>query len=416
MQMEDDDLKPLLPTSRKSINSSSSPPPDDCDHGNDSILAHSSSRASWWRIYSFFFFPVEWVTFLFLFGVYFQMQIYQQYYFQRVFEGIISNWTNVSQLNYSIDNMCLNQDKIVNLTSPESFVKGQKEINNFSMMTTIAYLLPSILVSPLIGTLSDQIGRKPAMVFVFIGQLISAVLGPFIVYFKLSMFYFFIGSVATGLCGGFGIVMSSSFAYVTDITPREWLTVRMAFLEASIFVATAISSASADTWIQKTNCTFKPQVWVVIATTLLGIVFSLMIPESLPKKQQIKRISEFKSGFNRLCHGFKLFFCPSYIGINLWKVWIIVLITVLGMINETGSSEISSYFLHNKPLQWNYSEIGLYLAVSSVSHLLALVVILPILVLLKFSDSLICLIGVLVSCGMCIFIALLDTTVEMFIG
>ena len=412
----DDECKPLLySTSQKSINASDSPPPDyyEDDNGRSSSRTSFSRFRQWWR---FFFFPVEGVTSLFLFGVYFQMQLYQQYYFQRVFQYTIKNWANVSQLNYSINDMCLYQDLIVNLTSPESFVEGQKEVNNFSMLTTIAYLLPSILVSPLIGTLSDQIGRKPSMIFVFIGQLIAAMLGPCIVYFKLSMFYFFLGSVATGVCGGFGIMLSSGFAYVTDITPKKWLTVRMAFLEASIFVATAISSALSNTWIEKTNCSFKPQVWVVLATAILGIIYTAFIPESLNKNQQIKHISDFKCGFNRLCQGFKLFCCPSYIGANLWKVWIIVVVTMLAMINETGSSEISGYFLHNKPLQWKYNTIGLYLAVTSVSHLVALVVILPIFVLLKFPDSLIGLIGLIVSCGMCIFIALLTTTVEMFIG
>ncbi len=403
-------MSPKSSPNNHAINSQSVPFSED----NDTVDQYS--EPTWRRKYAYIFFPIEVIVFLFMFGVYFQMQVYQQYYFKRVFEDVISNWTNVSQLNYSVNDMCLDQDLVVNLTSPDAFVEGQRKLNTFSMLNTISYLLPSILVSPFIGTVSDQIGRKPAIFFVFVGQLIAAVVGPIIVYLKLNMLLFFIGSFSTGLFGGFGMILSSSFAYVTDVTPKKWLTVRMAVLEASIFVATAVSSASAGTWIQQTNCSFKPQVWLILATVACGMFYALIIPESLPKDQLIKKVSDYKCDVSRLTRGFKLFFGPSYIGLGLFKVWIIVGVTVVAMINETGSSEISSYFLHNKPLQWNYDLIGIYMAVSSVSHLIGLVIILPILVLLRVPDSVISMVGVVVSCGMFVYIAVLENTWEMFIG
>ena len=383
------------------------------DH--DGVASQKKNSGAWmeqWRKISFFIFPIEIVVFLFMFGVYFQMQVFQQFYFQRIFREMIIDWTNDSQLNHS----CLYQDLIVNLTSAESFVEGQKKVNLFSMLTTVIYLVPSILVSPLIGSLSDQLGRKLSIQFIFVGQIISAVVGTVVVYLDLNMLFLLIGSFATGICGGFGIMLGSSFSYITDITSKKWLTIRMGLLEASIFVATAVSSASSDSWIQKTDCIFKPQVWVVLATVTTGFLYALVLPESLGKDLQIKSIFEFKCGLGRLTRGFKLFFWPSYIGSNLWKLWIAVVVMDLAMINETGITEISSYFLHNKPLQWTYDQIGGYLALTSVSHLLALVIILPIFVLLKFPDSLISLIGVIVSCCMSVYTALLVKTWEMYTG
>lgn len=413
-----DEKDPLIGIRHPSINKSSPSPPPLYEKDQPSVSPKFSELPLKQKLrkISFFVLPVEIVVFLFMFGVYFQMQVYQQYYYQRVFRTIVSNWTNLSDLNYSIYDTCLTQDTIVNLTSSDLFVNGQKSINIYSMLTTITFLLPSILVSPFIGTLSDQVGRKPAMLLVFGGQILSAILGVCIVYFELSIFCFLATAFITGVSGGFGMMMSSSFAYVTDITPKKWLTVRMATLEASIFVGTGISSAFADNWIQKTNCSFKDQVWLILGVQICGFIVSQLIPESLSKKKMVQSFTQIKLGFHRIARGFKLFFWKSYIGSNIWKIWAIVLVVVLAMINETGNSEIIGYFLYNKPLQWNYGLIGDYLFVSSGSHLLALLIILPILVLLKFPDSLIAIIGVVVSCGMNVYIALLNTTAEMFSG
>lgn len=366
-------------------------------------------------------FPVELCSFLFLFVVYFQMQVYQQYYFQRVMKQSISDYySNMSdELNISLalDDVCLNQDQIVNLTNNETFVNGQKKVNIISMITTLVSLVPSIVTSLLVAPLSDRFGRKPILVLVFIGQTIGAAIGVLIVELKLSMYVFLVSAFSTGICGGFGVIMATVFAYITDVTPKRWLTIRMGILEASIFVGTATSSAASDKWIEKMNCDFRPMVWFILVIVALGFLYSIVIPESLTKEVKIKNKGKSGHKIKSMIRGAKILCCPSYIGFSkLWKFWVAIFIMILAMINETGLTEISSYFLHNKPLEWTYSTIGNYLAVSSVSHMLALLGLLPILVLLKIPDAIIILIGVLFACGMCIFIALLTKSWEMFLG
>ena len=372
----------------------------------------SSTGSISWKHLKLFIFPVEIVSFLFLFGMYFEMQLYQQYYFQRIFRTIIKD--NVT--NMSIDDICLNQSLIENITSSESFVKGQKMVNDFSMITVIIFLLPSIVVSLFAGPLSDRYGRKPLFASVFIGQLIAAVCIVLIVYLELNMLYFFIGAFAMGISGGFGVMMGATFSYISDVTPKKWLTIRMGIVEASIFVSTATSSAAAYKWIQLTNCTFKPQVWVVVAAVVLGLIYTIIIPESLSKESRVKNMSKSKKGLKSLAIGVKIFFWKSYLGINVWKLWIVLIVMVLIMINQNGITEIIAYILHNKPLEWDYELIGTYIALSSVSHLVALIFLLPILVLIKLPDSVITLIGVCVSCGMYVFAALFTKSWEMFLG
>ena len=366
-------------------------------------------------------FPVEVCSFLFLFAVYFQMQVYQQYYFQRVMKQSIrdyySNMSDELNISSALDDVCLNQDQIVNLTNNRTFVIGQKKVNVISMITTLVSLVPSIVTSLLVAPLSDQFGRKPILMLVFIGQIIGAVIGVLIVELKLSMYIFLVSAFSTGICGGFGVIMATVFAYITDVTPKQWLTIRMGILEASIFIGTATSSAASDKWIEKMNCDFRPMVWFILIVVALGFLYSIVIPESLTKEVKLKKKGKSGHNFKSMIRGAKILCCPSYIGFSkLWKFWVAIFIMILAMINETGLTEISSYFLHNKPLEWTYSIIGSYLAVSSVSHMLALLGLLPILVLLKIPDAIIILIGVLFACGMCIFIALLTKSWEMFLG
>ena len=416
--------QPLLEGERHGIDSVSDDDAESeipCSPSNQSPNHQGSEKSSTWSIswkhLKLFIFPVEIVSFLFLFGMYFEMQLYQQYYFQRIFRTIIKdNVTNMSELNISIDHICLNQSLIENLTSSESFIKGQKMVNDFSMITVIIFLLPSIVVSLFAGPLSDRYGRKPVIASVFIGQLIAAVCIVLIVYLELNMLYFFIGAFAMGISGGVGVMMGATFSYITDVTPEKWLTIRMGIVEASIFVSTATSSAAADKWIQLTNCTFRPQVWVVIAAVVLGLIYTIIIPESLSKESRVKNMSKSKKGLKSLAIGVKIFFWKSYLGINVWKLWIVLIVMVLIMINQNGITEIIAYFLHNKPLEWDYGLIGTYIALSSVSHLVALIFLLPILVLIKLPDSVIILIGVCVSCGMYVFAALLTESWEMFVG
>ena len=352
--------------------------------------------------------PVEIVGFLFLFGVHFQMQISQQYVLQKYARTAIDNWMNGS------DHMCLKQKVVENLTSPETYIQVQSRVNSINMISNLAYLPPSIVVSLILGSLSDYYGRKPVIIAVFVGQALSGIVIAFIVYLDLSVWLFVVVSFISGLSGGFG---TSMFAYVTDIVPERWLTLRMGMIEVFIFLGSGVGSLSVDTWIEASRCSFSPQVWLLIATSSLGLLFACIIPESLSKKAKLTNMAKSSKGIGSLVKGFKIYFKPSYLGnIKLWQLWVITLVMCLATVNEAGHMEIMGYFLYNKPLLWHYDRVGQYMLVSSMSQLAALLVLLPILVVFKVPDSIIVLIGCVFCCASCVYTALLTRTWEMFLG
>ena len=376
-----------------------------------------------WRNLKFILLPIEVCAFLFLFAVYFNVQVYQQYLYQRIMKHEIDVFNNVTtddkDSNFENGIICLDQDTITNLSSQAMFLKGQKEVNRINMITTLISLSLSLIASLFLVPYSDVFGRKPFLALVFLGQAAGTVISLIIVYFNLNMYYFILSSIANGLGGSFGIMLAACSAYVTDITPPRWLAVRMAILGGVIFVGSASASSASDKWIQTTNCDFRPMIWLILGTVLSGLVFSLILPESLNSDVKSKSTqTSRKRGIRSLIRGFKIFTSLSYVSpLTLLKLWITAGITVLTLINETGGFEIIGYFLHNKPLEWDYTTIGNYIAVSSVAHMLALIIILPLLVVAKFPNTVIISIGIAFALLFNLLIAaVVKKTWEMFLG
>ena len=385
---------------------------------HDEIKSDASPKKrclAYWKCLHPILLPLEICVFIYLFIVYFQIQVYQQYYFQRIMKEQIKNYLNSTDLN--ISDSCLKQDLVVNLTDNETFIDGQRKVNQISMITTLTSLTPSILTSLILTPLSDHYGRKPILVLVLIGLLIGSVIVAFIVHFQLSMYVFLASSLASAMGGGFGVMLACSFAYITDMTPKRWLTIRMGALEASIFVAVATASAAADKWMDKANCDFRPLSWFIVMLCVVGLVYCFLIPESITEQIKISNNVSSKRGWRTFIHGVKIVSLPKYIGLSgVWKLWMAIFIMVLAIISEIGIIEIQGYFLHNKPLEWTYDTIANYNIVTSTSHLLALVVLVPIFVVLNTPNAVIILIGIVFSCGVSVFIALLTKTWEMFLG
>ena len=363
-------------------------------------------RLKWWLL------PIEILLFLSLFGFYFQTQVNQQYLLQRSARNALDNWTS---LNASTDHMCLNQTFVENLTSNKTYRAAQAKASKVNLVQALAFLFPSVIVVLILGPVSDLYGRKPILVIVFMTQTVASCINVLVVYFGWSIWLLVLGSFVTGTCGGLGLMMTILPSYITDVTPQRWLTLRMASMAACLYISTGIGSLTADIWIQKTRCSFKLEVWVVVITSLLGAIYSCVLPESLSREARMARGSV--GGFRTLVKGFKIFFIPSYLGVvKFWQVWVAVLVCVLSLINGTGSAEILGYFLHNKPLEWEYSKIGVFNLMTAMAHLVAVVVLMPILVGLKVPDSIVAMIGCVFGCGVSIFMALLRTGPEMFVG
>ena len=360
-----------------------------------------------WSEVKYYVLPVEFVLFLYIFMAYFQFQIYQQYYYQQTARNTLNLTSNFS---------CLNQTDIVDLSDNETFATIQDTSKYIMMVTSLVSQIPSIPATILVGGFADKFGRKPIMFLLFAGELVQSIVCLVVIYFNLNMYVFLLGSVINGFTGGFGAAVVAGYAYIADITPKRWLTIRSGLLQLFIFAGSASSAASSNSWLGSNGCDFHPPSWLLVAVPVVGILYVAIIPESLTDERRQELALRPKKGLQAWITGIKIYFLPTYLGVKkYWKLLAATACMGLAIINEIGSVEINTYFLENKPLEWSLERISLYSTISSVVHAVSLLVLLPLLVLLRFPDPLITLIGVIFAGSVAIFFGFIKHSLPFWI-
>ena len=381
------------------------------DAQSSSLLAENYPS---WRKFYVKFFPFEIIFFLFQFSEQLYRLLYQQYYFQHLANVSLSEQPNYTAPSHSI---CLNQDYIVNHTDEEKFLQLQTAVSHLNMYSELILLGMSALSSLLLGPLSDIIGRKPIIITIIIGVGLTAVTQFIVIYFNLNVYYYLLCAVFYGGFGGQGTMITVMMATVKDVTSKQWLTIRIGVIESCMAIAKVVTALASNNWIQNTGCNFQPPAWLMIVVSALALICSLIIPETLSKDLRMQYKTKHDKGFKKLSTGVKIYTQPHFIGWrNYWQLWTASCIICCASFGLGAVLQILNYFLHNKPLEWSYSLIGLYGVVFSGAMALSLILVLPILVLCKLSNSFICLIGAMFAIVTNVLIATVKTNWEMFLG
>ena len=361
------------------------------------------------------FVSAEVVVFSFVFVFYYYQYYTQQYLFQWYATEALKNTSRLHSRLANRSFVCYNQTLINELSGSNSTTdEVEEKAAHMDLVITLLKYIPSLVVNLVISPLSDKYGRKPAIILVLSGEALAVVLSVIATYLKLDIHWFLTSSFLLGFSGGVSTLMSVSFAYVSDITPQRWRTVHLGFLQAVVYISTAISSGVFNVWLQSTNCDFRRPSWLMVAIVLVGFLYSLMLPESLPKEKRIQ-LSRSKKGITVLFQGVKIFFWPR-LGYSLWRLWFVSLSIFVVVFGESGENAITVLFLLHKPLEWNRDLIGIYGVLRSLSHALALFLLLPLFSYLKFPDPLVVLIGTTITVGANVFLGFVIHTWEMFLG
>ena len=354
-----------------------------------------------WAQIKYYVLPVEMVFFLYVYMVYFQFQIYQQYYYQQTARNTLNLTSNFSE--------CLNQTDIENMSDNETFANIQDTSKYIMMLTSIVSQIPSIPATIVVGGFADKFGRKPIMFMLFVGQVVQSIVCLMVIYFNLNMYLFLLGAVINGCTGGFGAALVAGYSYIADITPKRWLTVRSGLLEVFIFAGSTSGLASSNSWLGSNGCDFHPPSWLLIAVPVVGILYVAIIPESLTDERRQELALRPKKGLQAWITGIKIYFLPTYLGVKkYWKLLAATVCTGLSIINQLGFVQINTYFLENKPLEWSLERISLYSTTSSVVYCFSLIVLLPLMVILRFPDPLMTLIGVVFAGGVAVFFGFVE--------
>lgn len=158
----------------------------------------------------------------------------------------------------------------------ESFGGGALTIGFLSA----SYSLFQLLTAPLLGELSDKIGRRPILIFSLIGTTLSF----FLLGIANSIVILFVSRIVNGISGG---NISAAQAYVADITTKENRTQGMGIMMAGFSLGFIVGPALGGIL---SEYGYAVPAFVATGVSLIATLLTIfLLPESLHPERRTKK-------------------------------------------------------------------------------------------------------------------------------
>ena len=383
------------------------------------IVESEKSRGSYLRkpwqvlplIYKSKLLKIEPLLLLYTFTRIFYIPLFEQYYFIRFGSELLQN----TSFPFPNGSFCLNSSQIDEYYSKDGHKIVETYSNNLVLYGQLASRIPAMITVLILGPLSDRYGRKILLITAVVGALLQSIIALVIVNFHLSPYFFILASFFTGICGDFTGVLAGSFSYIADVSSPKWRTFRIGMIEGMLAIGGAVGQFLSGYWLNQNNCSFLSPMSLEVAccvATLLWVV--LLVPESLSRKERLKRVAEKPSGIELALRGIKMFLgrVSKY---SAWKLWAVIIILNLPIFNSEGNLLISVFFLKAPPFDVDARVIGIFQALESVSQAISVTLVLfSFSVALGLPDSVSAFVGLLFQAAADFLMGFARTTIQVY--
>ena len=165
-------------------------------------------------LYRYKLVTVEPLIFLYMLARHLYTPLYEQYYYVQYASQILQN----TSFPFPNSSFCLNSSDVDNYAGNGSFKTVETWSDNVVVYGQVANRIPSMIVTVLLGPLSDRYGRRPLLLLGCIGTSLGAILSLLIVYLQWNPYYFILAHFISGVTGDGSVILSGGFAYVADIS------------------------------------------------------------------------------------------------------------------------------------------------------------------------------------------------------
>ncbi len=229
------------------------------------------------------------------------------------------------------------------------------------MYIEIAETIPSVLVTLVLGPISDIKGRKFALILPLIGSSIMSLI--FILTETLNWPYAvaIVALFMNGILGSAALLFTAAFSYIGDVSSREDTVMRMAILDTVYTLASAVAMIYMGYIINGLG--FAYAFLFLIGLNILNMLYVIFImPES------IKNIKDLKEMTNPAKHIQKAFIAITKPTIkeNGWKIRLSITTNTVIIIASMGAMRMQSLFAMDEPLCWGSVLIGYHGAVNTI--------------------------------------------------
>ena len=240
--------------------------------------------------------------------------------------------------------------------SDESYIlreQVQAQAANWNMYKSLVNFLPTTLAPIIYGSLGDKLGRRLLLIIPSIGSILYVSIYMAIIKFNLPVWVILFSCVSS-LFGGFGVLFTGAFAYLSDTVPPERRALRMTIVDVVALSNGAIANLFVGYWIRAQGFLW-PLVFVLCGKIICLLYAIFLVPETLTK-----------NGSNTASRKLKWRDCVAAIKISFydngsgrrWKInTLLFSYAVSGLIS---SYEVTALYLMNVPLCWSSVKLGYY--------------------------------------------------------
>ena len=241
-------------------------------------------------------------------------------------------------------------------------VRIQQESSNWATYYSLAAGIPSIIANVVFSCYTDRFGRRFLLLLPCVGSLLKLIVYSIGVYFKLSLSYFFIGSIIEGMTGQLYTILVACFTYIADVTPKKGKerSFSIVVIELSIGLRSSIFSFASGYFIKYSGY-FYP---LLTSGALFAIasVIVLFIPESFPKHKRYHG----NSPLDILKTIYDLFLGDFNWG-RRWMYNVLLIVFALTMFTVFGRSSVEPIYFKDNPFCWSAEKIGCFAALKSAA-------------------------------------------------
>ncbi|XP_078575749.1 proton-coupled folate transporter-like [Branchiostoma floridae x Branchiostoma japonicum] len=219
---------------------------------------------------------VEPVLFLMSMAVVMTSSLRQQYIYYRIGNGTVNQQGSSCYGNSS------------NSSEYQDRQSDQAEAIQWATALQLSSGIPALVVTVLIGSLSDKLGRKLNLIIPIVGCLINFLVASFVVQFNLPLAVLLPGIFFLGLGGATSTLTGGCYAYVADITVKgRSRYFRQAVLQTVTGTGAIIASLAGNFWFQQQGFPLGilQPFWLTVGLGGFSLLYTIFaIKETCPRK------------------------------------------------------------------------------------------------------------------------------------
>ncbi|XP_078657404.1 proton-coupled folate transporter-like [Branchiostoma floridae x Branchiostoma belcheri] len=219
---------------------------------------------------------VEPIQFFVLTALFMTSSLRQQYIYYRIGNGTVNEQGSSCYGNSS------------NSSAYQERQNDQAEATQWATAIQLTSGIPALVVTVMIGSLSDKLGRKLNITIPVIGSLINFTVAAFVVQFNLPIAALLPGYFFLGLGGSAAALSGGCYAYIADITLKgRSRYFRQALLAAAAGASGIVAALGGNFWFQQLGFPLgiSQPFWFTVGLTGFCLLYTIFaVKETCPRK------------------------------------------------------------------------------------------------------------------------------------